>query len=277
MKYKCVVSDLDMTLLGPGSVLSKATREALDKLMKSGVLVVPASGRPLGAFPKEILEMEGIRYGITSNGAAIYDLKAGTALYVSKLAPDIAVQVMELLDRYDLTYEGYIDGRAYTAQEYYDDPVRFGAFPAVVDYVRSTREPVEDIRRFLSENRGRLDCIDVIVRQEMKQEVYAQIQEKIGGIYITTSASHLIEISGAESGKHSGVKKLADMLGLRLSEIVAFGDGDNDSEMLKEAGLGVAVANATEKCMTAADMVTDFHYLDGVPKVLYQIFPEVFE
>ncbi|XCP86918.1 HAD family hydrolase [Roseburia hominis] len=275
MKYKCIVSDLDMTLLGTGSALSQKTKEVLGKLMEKGIVVVPASGRPFGAFPKEILDMEGIQYGITSNGASIYDLKTGKALYASKLSAGTAGQVMELLSGYELTYEGYIDGKAYTSQAYFDDPVRYGAFPAVVEYIRSTREPVEDIRRFLLENREQLDCIDVIVRQEIKQEVYKRIQEEISGIYLTTSASHLIEISGAESGKHSGMQRLAKMLGFELSEIVAFGDGDNDSEMLREAGLGVAVANATAKCREAADLVTDYNHLDGVPKALVSIFSEI--
>ena len=62
-------------------------------------------------------------------------------------------------------------------------------------------------------------------------------------------------------------------LSVDLSEVVAFGDGDNDSEMLACAGIGIAVANATEKCREAADFVTDRYDRDGVAKALKRLFP----
>ena len=93
---------------------------------------------------------------------------------------------------------------------------------------------------------------------------------------MTTSAPHLIEISDEAAGKHAGLKKLLEMLKIDPSEAIAFGDGDNDSEMLREAGLGVAVSNAGELCRAAADMITASNEEDGVAEALYRVFPEIF-
>ena len=57
------------------------------------------------------------------------------------------------------------------------------------------------------------------------------------------------------SGKHNAIKKMAEYLGFGVDRIIAFGDGDNDSDMLKTAGLGIAVANGTDRCKEAADLV----------------------
>ena len=70
MKITCIALDLDGTTLTPQGKLGAKTREAIEKALEAGIQVVAASGRSLDSLPKDILEIPGIRYGITSNGAA---------------------------------------------------------------------------------------------------------------------------------------------------------------------------------------------------------------
>lgn len=85
---------------------------------------------------------------------------------------------------------------------------------------------------------------------------------------VTSGAPRLIEISDRHSGKHNGLKEVLRFLGISMEETIAFGDGDNDSEMLAEAGLGVAVLNATERCKEAADLVIGDYLDDSVAEFL---------
>ena len=83
-----------------------------------------------------------------------------------------------------------------------------------------------------------------------------------------------MEISHREAGKHSGVRFVTELLGLSPEAVAAFGDGDNDADMLAYVGCGIAVANASPACLAAADLVTGHHDEDGVAQGIYQILDE---
>ena len=71
---KMVCSDLDGTLLNRNNEVTLATRQAIARAVEHGVVVVPATGRPLASLPPVVAKLPGIRYAITSNGAAVWDL-----------------------------------------------------------------------------------------------------------------------------------------------------------------------------------------------------------
>ena len=117
--------------------------------------------------------------------------------------------------------------------------------------------------------------MDIIVKNEdVKEAVWALLEKEVPDIYITSSIVQLIEISSSHSGKHNGVRFIADQLGLSMEEVAAFGDADNDADMLKEAGVGIAVGNASGLAMEAADMVVPHHDRDGVAAGIYRLLGE---
>ena len=71
---RLVALDLDGTLLSRNNEVTPATREAIARAVAHGVAVVPATGRPLASLPPVVAKLPGIRYAITSNGAAVWDL-----------------------------------------------------------------------------------------------------------------------------------------------------------------------------------------------------------
>ncbi|MHC1681312.1 MAG: phosphoglycolate phosphatase [Methanomassiliicoccales archaeon] len=71
--------------------------------------------------------------------------------------------------------------------------------------------------------------------------------------------------------KMSGVRKACELIGVDVSEVVAFGDADNDALMLKECGYGVAVDNASERAKSAADLVTRGRHAEGVREGLLSL------
>ena len=75
MSIRLIALDLDGTTLNSAKHISARTRHALEAAAKQGVHIVVATGRPFAALPKDVFEIEAIRYMLTSNGAAITDLK----------------------------------------------------------------------------------------------------------------------------------------------------------------------------------------------------------
>ena len=83
-------------------------------------------------------------------------------------------------------------------------------------------------------------------------------------MYITSSVRQLLEISHRNAGKHSGLRFVLERLGLPQEAAAAFGDADNDADLLAYAGCGIAMANASPACLAAADAVTRSNDDDGV-------------
>ena len=172
----------------------------------------------------------------------------------------------------EISYEAFIDGRAFAESRYVADPVRFGAMPQAISYIQGTRTPVEDMRNFIREHRSELDCIDLVVKSEdMKHKLWKNLRENVGDVYITSSVKQLLEISHRDAGKESGAKFLLEYLGLTREELAAFGDGDNDSGLLKYAGIGFAVANASLECRDAADEIVASNDDNGVAQGINKI------
>ena len=98
MGIQCIALDLDRTTLNGEGKLSKENREAIQDAIRHGIEVVVASGRALCSLPKEILEIPGIRYAITSNGAAVYEIHSGKCLRQYKMTENSVKQIMELTE-----------------------------------------------------------------------------------------------------------------------------------------------------------------------------------
>lgn len=81
------------------------------------------------------------------------------------------------------------------------------------------------------------------------------------------------DIISKEGGKTAGIESILKHYGIKKEEIMAFGDGENDIEMLQYAKIGVAMGNAEEEVKEAADYITDYIDEDGIYKALqhYQI------
>ena len=150
--------------------------------------------------------------------------------------------------------------------------MRFGATPHAVTYIQKTRTPVADMRTFIREHKSELDCIDLVVKSEkIKQKLWKTLRKTIEDVYITSSVRQLLEMSHRDAGKESGAKFLLEYLGLTREELAAFGDGDNDSGLLKFAGIGFAVANASPECRDAADEIVASNDENGVAQGINKI------
>lgn len=265
MDIKLVALDLDRTTLNAQGKLSEGNRKAIEDAINNGVHVCIASGRAFDTLPKDVVEVPGIEYAITGNGAAIYSVKDKKRMHEYLLTPESVDVVLNVTKDAPVTYEAFIEGVAYASEDYMNNPVKYGATKEAVAYVQATRHFKKDIVQFIMDNKDRLDCMDVIVNDDkLKKQLMENIAAASDEVYLTSSIRQLLEIAHKDAGKMSGVKYLASLLGLKQGEIAAFGDADNDVDMIEYAGCGIAMANGSENVLKAADKVTLHHDEDGV-------------
>lgn len=264
-KVRLIALDLDGTTLDSSKQVSEKNRNAIINAVKNGVHVCIASGRAFDTLPSVVTEIPGIEYAITSNGAAVYEIKDKKCLRSYKLTAESVKTILELTKDMPVTYEAFIEGRAYAGSEYIHNPVKFGATKEAIHYIQTTRTLIDDITGFIRQHVDELDSMDIIVKDaDMKEKVCDAIYKETQDVYITSSVKQLVEISYKDAGKKSGVKFLADRLGVSKEEIAAFGDADNDKDMIEYAGYGIAVANASTSLKEKADYITLSNDEDGI-------------
>lgn len=272
MTPKLIALDLDETTLDRDSCLSPENRAALESALARGIEIVVATGRPISTVPEEIRRFPGIRYAITGNGAAVYDLTTGEALQRYLLPVASVAQILELTRGENLTYEAFIGGIAYAQADYIQCPERFMADAQTKHYVQTTRHPVPDILAFLGQHQAELDSLDLVCGDMDTKKRMMERMQQVDEVYITTSVPRLVELSHRDCGKHRGLRFVASWLGIRQEETAAFGNADNDAEMLRWAGVGVAVKNASQCCLEAADHVTGAFWENGVAQAFSRLF-----
>lgn len=276
MNTKLIALDLDDTTLSRNGTLSELNSNAIKAAVENGIEVIVASGRNFASLPQSVTNISGIRFAIVSNGAAIYDIEEGKRISSYCLTSDAVIKIFKEAPKTGLhCYEVIIDGTAYCESRYFNDPLKHG--PAgvsihIADYIRRTRTPVDDITSFALKNAGRLDCINIVCQSAAAcKELHSHLEAFVPDIYLTSSVPHLLEISHCMAGKGNGLRFICDYLGIHLSSTAACGNADNDADMLKAAGTGAAVLNASQKCLDAADIIIGANTDNGVGRFIMEL------
>lgn len=100
------------------------------------------------------------------------------------------------------------------------------------------------------------------------KELEAELAQKLPECKITRWSPFGVDIISKSGGKVAGIKKMLEIHDIRREEVIAFGDGENDMEMLEFAGTGVAMGNAEAEVKKTADYVTADIDDDGIWKAL---------
>lgn len=265
-KIKIIGLDLDGTLLTDKKEILPYTRKILEEAIRQGIIVLPATGRPVTGIPEELLNYPGIRYAITSNGARVIDLLEGKVLIERLLPIEKAKKALETLQKYDTLQEVYFDGQGYA--EKLDEIERYHHNPHMCGYILSTRKHVPDVMELAKERNQDMDKVQALFANDDEQKAAWKELETQEGIVLVSSLGYNIEINAAGVNKGSALIELGKILGIQREEIMACGDGDNDIDMVKEAGLGVAMDNAEDRVKAVADYITESNDEEGVAKAI---------
>lgn len=256
--------DLDGTLLTDRKELTSRTRKALEKAIQKGVIVLVATGRPWMGVPEELQNLQGMRYALTSNGARVIDTGRNKVLFEHLLELGPAKKALEICGKYDTLQEIYFDGQGYAQAEKMKYVECYHRNPSMWEYTRKTRIPVEDLYSLLEqENRG-LDKVQALFADmDERRRAWEELSME-EDLELVGSLGYNIEINARGVNKGTALVELGRMLGIKREEIMACGDGDNDTAMLREVGFGVAMGNAEEEIKQAADYVTLTNEDEGV-------------
>ena len=268
MRTALIGFDLDGTLLTTEKRLTEYTKDVLKRAYEKGILLVPATGRPLSGIPGEVLDLPGVRYVISANGGRIIDTKQQRLIYEELVPPDTAQKILDIFGRYDALREIYYDGVGYAQEDFLKNISRYMEHPPMAEYVLNTRRPVPDIMaKFEKENRGVDKVQGLFVSVEDRDRALADMRD-VRDVSVTGALEKNIEVNAAGVNKGTALKILGELLHIRPEDIMAFGDASNDLAMIQAVGTGVAMENGIEEVKQAADHVAPPNDADGVARFI---------
>lgn len=272
---KIISLDLDGTLLDSQKRLSEANRAALEEAAAKGVHVVPTTGRFFGMMPQAVRDLPFVRYAITINGAQVYDRETDTAIVREEIPLDMALDIIRLLDGYDVIYDcyrsnwGWMTGSLQAKAEDYATDAHY------LKMVREFRNPVPELKEYLESTAAEGDVQKVMLfarntpgSESVTKAITEAVTARFPSIKVTSSTWNNLELNIATAHKGNSLKRFAEHLGYTLDNCMALGDGTNDLSMIEAAGLGVAMSNAHPLVLAAAYHVTVSNDEDGVAKAI---------
>ena len=267
---RLIALDLDGTLLSPDHVtVSEANRAALRAAHNAGIAVAVATGRTLSILGDVCDQVPQIEYILYSNGAGAANRLTGEVLYENALPWPDAVRLFDYFDRFPVFLEVYAGGVSY-AQRDKERFFPFGIFPQeFVEEARKGMTVCESFRETLR-NRSMEKFTVYLPERAMFRAVWDELSAD-GGLAVTSSFPVSIDVTKAGADKGAALAGLCRALGIAPEQCMAFGDAENDSPMLRCAGIGVAMGNASDTCKAAADYITKSNGEDGVAWALREL------
>lgn len=267
-RIKMIGLDMDGTLLTTEKKLTAYTKAVLRKALEQGIEIVLSTGRAITGIPKELLEMPGMKYAVTINGARILDLRKNKVIYENTLSIETALKLLDIIGEYDAIQEAFINSVCYSSKDKLSHANDYFVHPSIAEYIVKSRTPVENVRATVIEKNSSVDKVNGQFRNAEDKKSSYELLTKVPGVVVVSSLGNNWEINAEGTDKGSAMLKLGELLGIQREEIMACGDGMNDIAMLKAVGLGVAMENADPEVREVADYITASNDEDGVAKAI---------
>jgi len=264
MRFRLIAADLDYTLLDENAEISDRNKEAVRKAVSRGVKFVIATGRMFQTSVPYMKEL-GLEWDwplINYHGAMIKTARSEKVIFHRPLENRTAIEVIEETSRLDLHVSMFVGNNLYVREE--NEHTRYYRSLTNIEL-----HPVGDLRVFLEDKRVNPTKLSIISWDGQIEEIERYLKKRYGSrLSILQSRPYFLEVTDKKATKGQALQWLAEREGVKAGEVLAFGDGYNDIDMLGFAGLGVAVANAKPEVLEAAALVTGPHNEDGVAEII---------
>lgn len=166
-----IALDLDGTLLDSQKRLSGRNKEALLRCSELGIEIVPTTGRAVDGIMPEIRNLPGVHYAITTNGGTVADLRCARCLTRCTLSNVKALEILNIVKKYNAMYDPYIDGRGISQPDFIDHMADFGLSGVMQDMVRATRDLVPDVIRHVEQCKKDVEKVNIYLADLKDREI----------------------------------------------------------------------------------------------------------
>ena len=244
-------------------------------------MVVPATGRPLASLPPVVAQLPGIRYAITSNGAAVWDLGSDPlgavysryanaaerrtsepACLLRRLMPaETAREAFALFQQYDGELSVFSDGLCIKTPEGIAKLEARRAQFLSTEAKQSTTDGrftvVRGIESWMARHAGEIEKLCMFFDSKEKAQDVMPLFLAMPGVEVVQGSPDNIEVTAAGVDKGEALLALADRLGIPHEQTMAVGDSGNDRAMLEKAGIAAVMANGMPEIRAIGRLVSE--------------------
>lgn len=274
-----IAVDMDGTLLNSRGQVTKRTADILQRLLDGGHYVVPASGRSLGLLPSAVSALKGISYAVLENGAVVWDWKKSCVLKRFPMPEGIAERILADTETFvkaegkEILYfvEFFTEGKVYADKadlERFSDVDIPGRFAEYMLYGHTYLENLREQKALLNQ----AEKLNLFFEDPKYGAAVRRTWSSVPEVCVTSSIPGNAEFNARGVDKGRGLLPVMEKLGIDKDHVIAIGDSDNDLEMLKMAGISVAMGNAAAHIKEAAVYVTEDNDHEGAAAFLEKFF-----
>lgn len=280
--YKFMAIDLDGTLLNSYGEVSQANQEAIQKAIEKGIQVVLTSGRISTAIEYIADQIGGGHYFIAGNGTSIYDLQEKKEIFNRCMTKEKVLEIIRICEENSIYYSVFGENsiiaksleynvlvyNSENAKKAPESKTKINLVEDVYSYIKNSNQQKfpkvticdmdQVIFRGIMQKIRQLDDIDVLEVAHMSRKQIKRGTENISLQYFYT------DITKKSVNKWNAIQYLIQKLNIQPEEVMAIGDNANDIEMIRSAGLGVAMGNASPQVKEIADLVVRNNDENGV-------------
>ena len=284
--YKLVAIDLDGTMLDSFGQVTENTKEVIQKTIKKGTDVIIASGRPIDSIKTIAKEIGSNKYFIAGNGALIYDIQKDEVLYEKYMNKQKVLEIIKICEENSIAYNVYTNktilatSLKYNVLYYHKENLKkqeekrthINIVENMYEYIKKMNEEKflkiticdnnKTVFNSIMRKLEKISDVEILDVSHISRKIIEQGTEAIPIEYYYT------EISSKNVDKWNAIDFLISKLNIKKEEIIAIGDNMNDKNMIKEAGLGIAMGQSTPEIKKVADYITSSNVEDGVEKAL---------
>ncbi len=254
-EYKIVVADIDRTLRDKNDEFGAINRKAFQELHRRGVKLGLASGRPLWQKLMEHAEewQLGFQFDfiIGLNGGEIYDNETKEIIKLNPLQPDTIKEIITKMEPTQCNPFIYREG--YMLARWDDELLQASAkrnnneSRVVKDVSEFWEEPVGKIM-YRTHSAEEMDAVVVPLAKTIENDVFFSFKTRVD----------LLEFQDRRNSKGTAVQEYCARHNIDMKDVMAFGDAENDLEMMKMAGYSVCLCNGMQENKEIADAVTEY-------------------
>ncbi|MCL1924367.1 MAG: Cof-type HAD-IIB family hydrolase [Defluviitaleaceae bacterium] len=259
MRYKLIATDVDGTLGNSKYIVDEANRAAARKAEESGIEVVLCSGRSVSSLKyivEQELQLKGAYLIGFNGGAIVHSGNMNKPILESKLKKEYAIEGHNFLKQYELDSQG-------------NSQIVMGLYTSFDDILTEQKELLKKLyikqnnkmniieQKNITDLEGDIFKLLILGENKILKELEPKLIELAKDRYDVVFTGHyLLELVPKGVNKGTALVHLADYLKIDIEKTIGFGDNYNDLELIKQAGLGVAIANAVPELKAIANKIT---------------------
>lgn len=260
--YKLISIDMDATILQSDHTISERTLTTLRQASEKGVEVMINTGRTYTEAMLYFDELDFVHYFALANGSLIYNHRENSFQRVKQIDIRFIRKAHEMTLPYKDKAALVVSGERHT---YTDELYRHGE-GARQHRAMCGENNLVYVEDLISTMENRFIAKGLLIGEhEVLKEIKRQLEEFFGsGIKAVFSMPRTLEILEPDMDKSNALQHMMKLRNIEREQIIAIGDGENDIGMIRTAGMGVAMGNASEKLKNVANFITNSNNEDGV-------------